>query len=404
MDNQTTNVFDALTFPLINKIDDLHSRVCHKEEMRFTERNGFTVACYMVSSAGTFDDKWSQECRGIVFGSTGEVVSRPLHKFFNVNEREATLVANIPWDRITRIMLKRDGSMIHTVRVGTHKSPFSTVFGKSDFDIKSKKSFESDVCNLARTYLKDKQHIIDLCDFVTKRNATAIFEFTSPNARIVVAYPEHELQLLHIRDNVTGTYYTKEMLAELCAEFGVPLVETHQCLLDELDQVEDKAGFFMNLHETVQDIEGWVFQLDNGQMYKLKTKWYMDRHHAMTFLRVRDVARMVIDESLDDLKAKLVGDGLDITEILGIETEVVRQLDEIIHDVTSAYEAHKHMDRKSLAMKLGPAGEKHKYFGMIMQLYAGNEPNYTEFFERNYLSDRFDLRQLTMVDSVAEAD
>ena len=104
MDNQTGNIFDSLTFPLIKKIDDLQSRVSHKEEMRFSERNGFTVACYMFSSAGTFDDKWSQECRGIVFNSTGEVVSRPLHKFFNVNERESTLVANIPWDNIARIM------------------------------------------------------------------------------------------------------------------------------------------------------------------------------------------------------------------------------------------------------------------------------------------------------------
>ena len=404
MDNQTGNIFDSLTFPLIKKIDDLQSRVSHKEEMRFSERNGFTVACYMVSSAGTFDDKWSQECRGIVFNSTGEVVSRPLHKFFNVNERESTLVANIPWDNITRIMLKRDGSMIHTVRVGSHKSPFSTIFGKADFDIKSKKSFESDVCNLARSFLKDKQNIIDLCDFVSKRDATAIFEFTSPNARIVVAYPEHELKLLHVRDNVIGNYYSEDLLRELCDDFKVPLVESQHDLLNGLAEAEDKAGFFMKLHQETEDIEGWVFQTADGQMYKLKTKWYMDRHHVMTFLRVRDVARMVLDETLDDLKAKLVGDGLDITEILGIEAEVVRQLDALIHEVKTVAEEHKGMERKAVAMKLGPAGAKHPLFGLIMQVYSGSEPNFTEFFERNYLNDRFDLRQLQMVDSVAEAD
>jgi RNA ligase len=390
-------------FPHISTIDLLHARVSHKDEINFNVRNGFTVGCYSISNENTFDDSWARECRGITFSSTGEIVSRSMHKFFNVNERESTMVNNIKWDDAERVMLKRDGSMIQTVRVGTHKSPFSTVFGKSDFDIKSKKSFDSDVANAARDFLKGQQNIIDLCQHLTYKGATAIFEFTAPTARIVVAYDKPEMQLLHVRDNNSGNYYDHACLKELCAEFDVTLVESHEWVLQGLLEAKNKREYLHHLSETTEDIEGWVFQLSNGEMYKLKTKWYMDRHHAMTFLRVRDIARMVVNESIDDLKSKLASDGIDITEIVQIETEVVGQINQLAHEIKTVAEQYKDRERKEVAMLIGPAGENYKWFKQVMQIHSGFEPDWVKLFAQNLLNQNFDLRQLQLADTIAAA-
>lgn len=135
-------------------------------------------------------------------------------------------------------------------------------------------------------------------------------------------------------------------------------------------------------------------------MVKLKTKWYMDRHHAMTFLRIRDIARMVVDETLDDLKAKLVGDGIDIAQINEIEEKVVREIDYIIERVEMTYDANKHLDRKDFAILL----KGHPLFGLLMQKFSGKEPDYKGFFAKTKLDEMFDLTQLNLTDSVAEVE
>jgi hypothetical protein len=95
----------------IKSINDMRSRVSHKEEIREAEIDpNLSCFCYMLSAENTFDSDWARECRGIVFNtSSGQVVGRPLHKFFNVGEREDTRSERIDWSKVIRVMDKRDG-------------------------------------------------------------------------------------------------------------------------------------------------------------------------------------------------------------------------------------------------------------------------------------------------------
>lgn len=95
----------------ISNIAEFRANVMHKEEMREADiGHGSTSFCYMVSAEGTFDSDWTRECRGIVFDSeTGKVTGRPLHKFFNLGEREEVRVENLDWSKVMRVMDKRDG-------------------------------------------------------------------------------------------------------------------------------------------------------------------------------------------------------------------------------------------------------------------------------------------------------
>jgi RNA ligase len=374
----------------ITEVEEFRSAIAGKEEIRESLiGHGCISFCYMISGPDTFDSATARECRGIVFAGP-DVVGRPLHKFFNVNEREETRLENIDWSKVTRVMDKRDGSMIHTV---------STMDG---ILLKSKKSFESDVALAADDWMNHETglHVLKLAMRMSALNKTCIFEWTAPTARIVLFYPEAELQLLHIRDNVTGAYVEKEDLYQWAAEFGVKVVE-------EVDL--SKYGVLVNkmtskdaewLHKTVEGVEGWVFQFEDGNMVKLKTDWYIKRHHAMTFVRERDIAQLVLDEGLDDMKAMLVSENVNIDRILEIERDVIEQLTLIQRLVFYTLAADTNLERKEFAMK----HTGNKYFGLFMKAFVGVEPDWKGYFEKNILKERYGLTQVVMMPTIAEGD
>ena len=396
-------------FPVVN-LQSMQQALADKQEIRFMEQPNGTVVCsYIVSAEGTFDTPIAREARGIVFNQKGEVIGRPLHKFFNVNERPETHASVLDWTKIVRVMDKRDGSMIHTVRVDD-LSPFNCTAKFIDgeryvhnatFDVKSKKSYESDVAVAARKFLSEHINFRDFCEYVTRNNLTAVFEWTSPTARIVLYYEDSGLQLLHVRKNDTGEYLMPWEIKNLARTFNIPVVEDDNVALSHL---EDDFSKLFELSQTLEGKEGWVIQFEDGNMVKLKTKWYMERHRAMTFLRERDIALMTLREELDDLKALLVGEGASIDEINEIEARVVKMLNELETSVESMYEKVKDIDRKTVALTYGPSGEKFKYFGLLMHRYSGKVPDYKKYFESEILRDAFGLRQLNLMQSVAELE
>jgi hypothetical protein len=140
-------------------------------------------------------------------------------------------------------------------------------------------------------------------------------------------------------------------------------------------------------------------------MVKVKTKWYLERHRAMTFLRERDIVSAVLNESLDDLKALLAGEGVNISEIEQIEARVLAGIQHIEHQVKLAMDSIKlyQFDKKMAALTYGPKGEDNMYFGLIMKAMDGKEPDVKGWYERNILPE-VPLRQLNLLQSVAESD
>jgi len=383
-----------LPFPIIVNDVLMREALKDKPEIRFMEQdNGTVVCCYLISAEDTFNGPYAAEARGITFDQHGKIISRNLHKFFNLNQRPDTLFENLDWSTVVRIMDKRDGSMICTV---AHPGELGS------YSLKSKKSFTSDVAVQATKFIKSHNNsgYHELCSYLIEANKTGIFEWTSPVARIVVAYPDDGLTLLHVRDNITGEYMHQTELAILASKHNVPLVDTRSELYDIF---ETSAGVKRYIEETEGE-EGIVVQFASGDMVKIKTDWYMALHQVMTFLRERDIAQSVLDETLDDTKAQLVGQGCNVAEINEIERKVVSRITEIADDVVFAWSEHKHLDRKNFAIKLGPAGENHKYFGLLMQKYSGKEPDYKGFFEKHCLAEEFSLRQLNLLQSVAEEE
>ena len=321
----------------------------------------------------TFDIPAALECRGITFDKFGAVVSRPLHKFFNVGEKEETQPHKLLGRTdIAAVFEKLDGSMI------------ATAFVDGELLWRSKKSFNSEVVKLAKEHLARPENasISRFAHEVASQGLTAIFELTHPKARIVVAQDQPQLRLLHVRDNLSGAYVMLDRqhpVHDLIAEHAVPR-------FDGLTMPELMASL-----ETMTDCEGYVVQFANGDMVKIKCPWYLRLHRSLTRLRERDIAELALAEKLDDLKSTLAEVGFDLTGVNEVETKLRNILATYLAEVDSLYEKNSHLSQKDFAILF----KEHPLFGMLMQRYTGREIRFAEWYSRNHLKNDFSLRNLT---------
>lgn len=372
-----------LTIKSLTALELYRARVAHKPEI-IEDDLGNGLVCFSVmkgiGSSETYSDAWTREARGITFNvHSGKVVSRPFHKFFNVNERESTQLHKLDWTRVTRVMDKRDGSMIHPVIV--RESPGA--YAVDHIRFKSKKVFDSDVAIAAQKFLKENNNYETFIWHVLQwKDATPIFEWTSPHQRIVLGYDKPELKLTHIRQNETGEYWKLDEIRFLANKYNIPMV----------DEVTEFSSFeqMVEAAKTRENIEGWVVQFDDGEMVKVKTDWYMARHRAFTYYRERDIVKLIMDEMIDDVKAMFVKDGVEIDSILDIEHRYAEDMRMIIDITTIHYEQNKHLPAREIAAKF----KDHLYFGLIMAKYNGKEPKYLDFFERHMLKQNYGLNTL----------
>ena len=373
-------------FPKIQHLSDLLPYIESNKQIRVKpcEVTGHIVVCYMVQDEDTFageHELFERECRGITFASDGRILSRALHKFFNVGERDDTLPENIDWSQVVRVMEKRDGSMVTPVLTG------------DGFKFKTKKSFETKEAALADQIARANFAGSVWIDCMLKASFTPTFEVTSPKYPIVVRYEKDELTLLHIRDNVTGRYLSDHEINFVGCPFPVA-----PNIIDEFRDgplVQGKPtglpswSAFKSAADLCTGIEGWVVQLANGEMFKIKTKWYCDLHHSVTFTRWRDIARTVCADQSDDLKAAFRMVGRDIEPILQVERHVMGKINAIQNAVELHAANGRGLGRTAKDMAL--AFKDHELFGLVMRAFRGQEINYMEYYVKHHLENDWGL-------------
>ena len=350
-------------FPIISHINDLLPYILTKPEINIkAQPNGTTTVCYAIAGPSTFDDEYARECRGITFGSDGKIICRPLHKFFNIGEREETQVGNVDWSQVARLMDKRDGSMITSVLLN------------GQIVCKTKKSFETDQAMRATQYINFHANFHQFAMYCASINCTPTFEWTSPNDRIVLKYSSDELVLTHVRNNITGEYILD--IESLSGYFKIPTVE-------DLTPFTFDIQWLLKRAKEEEQKEGYVIQFNDGNMVKLKTPWYINLHHSVTFTRERDIAKMVVDETLDDFKSYLTSIGESLAKVHAIENRVLTTVNTTRKTVEDFVKEHHHDDRKTFV----EVAKTNPLFGLIMDCYIGREPKYNEHFIKYYLKD-----------------
>lgn len=335
----------------LKHIDDLRPHVAHKKEINFRQHGDITLAVYAFSDKDTFDTPWARECRGIAFDAQGNLISRPLHKFFNLGENPESGLEAIRHKTLVNVFEKLDGSMIATANIN----------GQAAF--RSKASFGSDVVKLTNHMVNNGfEHVLAFAQKCVNNNATAIFELTHPQARIVVAPGEPNLRLLHVRDNHSGAYVLTDPQHAVhgwVAECNIELVPRYDLTLDQA----------LESLETMEHQEGYVLQFDDGAMVKVKSPWYLRLHRSVTFMRERDIATLAIHEDLDDLKGLLRSNNMDMSAVEEVETRLKTILLGYTEEIDRLYEDHKHLDKKTFAITL----KNNPLHGFLMKKYSGAE-------------------------------
>lgn len=365
-------------FPTIKHIDDYLPFVQGKEYIGVNKQdNGATVVCYNISNEKSFSTPEEKEARGIAFDQNGDIISRPLHKFFNLAEREEVQPHNLNWNTIVAGFDKMDGSMITAGFIG------------NEFFVKSKKSFKSDVAVSAKAFCVENSKYIRFTEYCSLAMLTPIFEFTSPEHRIVLRYNQENMTLLHIRNTITGEYLMPWEVKKLADKFDIPY--NMPIFGSEMDMVS-----LVKSLNTVEGIEGYVIQFQNGEMIKIKTKWYMDLHHVVTFQRKRDIAKMVIDETIDDFIGylSLNAPNADLSQVHHINTFITDFIEGIKMEVEEVAKPFVGKTFKEAAIAL----KGHPLFGFAMRYLRGQENDYKSYYADKYLKEHWSLDEIDLGD------
>lgn len=267
----------------------------------------FTTVNYMLADRDLFKSEYGLELRGICFDDSGKIASRPFHKFFNLNENEETqksIVKSKLWcNDKSYAMLKIDGSMVTPVLLRDDKVVFKT-----------KKSFYSDVAMKANACVPD--NVKKLSFNLLSCGMTPIFEFTHPEHKIVINYgSEPKFTLLAIRSNYSGAYVDIDLLKSVADEYNIAVAETFRWE----DVIDDSSS---------EGIEGYVL-VSGIDRFKVKTKWYLDRHHMLD-VRERDIAEMYLNEVLDDMIPEMLQAEVDMERVEEIKREILADIEDTV--------------------------------------------------------------------------
>ena len=271
-------------FPEIHHIDDVLPHIEGREEFIVAERDFGTVINYVVAMADTFnmtgpDDLGGairRECRGLIFDDDGNLMSRPFHKFFNINEREETQTHVVDMSQPHVIMEKMDGSMIRPILVDGYLR-LATKMGVTNV------AMDAEAWLAAQD--PSMKEWLRRC---VEDSVTPIFEWVSPFNQIVLAYESADLVYLGTRDNATGAY----VMDTSCPFTSVP----------RYGSVEGNIADYVARQRGAEGREGDIIRFSDGHMLKVKNDWYVRIHKTVDRIVFdRNIVNLIINEEVDDV-------------------------------------------------------------------------------------------------------
>ncbi len=329
-------------FPEINHIDDVRLQIEERPEFKVMEKGWYTVINYMVAFEDTFSlirhrthyNMWMRrECRGLIFDTaTGNLISRPYHKFFNVGEREETNLDKIDLTQPHVVLEKLDGSMIR---------PIPTPEG---FRLGTKAGI-TDVAMNAEYFVADKPEYAKFIKSSFSCGLTPIFEWCSRKNRIVVDYSEDNLILTAVRDMRSGNYIPYSQMVETGKNYDIPVVKAIAGDETDIEKIVDHIRKW-------DDGEGVVIRFDNGHMVKIKADEYILRHRSKEQINSeKNIIQVILNDSVDDMIPLLTPE--DAQRLKDFQQKFWCAVDEVSSDLTKIFKGGDMMypDKKEFAVE-----------------------------------------------------
>ena len=345
-------------FPTIRHIDDVLPHVEGRDEFVVAEKDGYTVINYVVAMSDTFhmedrDDLGGairRECRGLIFDGDGNLMSRPFHKFFNVNERDETQSHAVDLAQDHVIMEKMDGSMIRPLivdgclRLGTKMGVTHVAMQAEEWLAAQDPALKA----WLRKCVED--------------GVTPIFEWISPFNQIVLAYEEADLVYLGTRDNATGEY----VMDKSCPFPSVP----------QYGSLELGLNDYIDIARNQESREGDIIRFADGHMVKIKNDWYVRIHKTLErIVYDRNIVNLILNEEVDDVLPMLPQVQAD--RVREFEARFAQRLSEVIAKYDRYWRTVEASvsDRSAYAKEWMPTIKKNDPFapGYVFARYDGKD-------------------------------
>ena len=229
-----------------------------------TESNGFISFDYddnmIFSEMESWDDALIRECRGLIISTvTGKVLARRFHKFFNIGEKLESNCNEIDFDGAYALE-KLDGTLTSPVLLDNNEMVWAT-----------RKVRSLEIENFVNT--SDMHtHLDRFCRHFLNNNITPLFEYCHDSTPVaVLRYPFKQLVLIALRNMETGEYLN---LSE-SLDFDPRIRTTDRIHFTNINQL------FKDVKSSVNR-EGVVIYTKNGNLYKLKSEWYVTMVNSQT--------------------------------------------------------------------------------------------------------------------------
>jgi T4 RnlA family RNA ligase len=199
----------------------------------------------------------------------------------------------------------------------------------------------------AEVFIANKPWYKEFMELCHAQGLMPIFEYVSPETRIVIHHKEPNLILTAIRNQITGEYLPYLQMLINAKYWNIPHVnDVYRSSSFLQDDIIKKI-------ENASDTEGVVVRFDNGHMVKVKTLWYVAIHRAKdNLLHEKRVVELILEDKVDDVLGFL--DPEDRDRLDAYRTSFVNGLDAtkklLIHHY---YPKAKSMSRKDFALGFG---------------------------------------------------
>ena len=308
-------------FPTIFNIRDIEKAIDGRDAFVVIDRGEYKIVDYILDDFPGMDDPSTpllKECRGIIFNKDGNIIRRPLHKFFNLSQKDEAMIDRIDISKPHTVLEKLDGSMI---------APF-IIDGRLAWGTRKG---ETDVAEMIQTFLDANPTYVEFARNCCDIDWTPVFEFCSRKNQIVIDYgPEDRLVLIALRNMITGRYFTYSELANIAQLWKLDVV-------DALDNpVTDMAAFAERVKDAVDMDEGFVVAFDDGFRVKIKTANYVAMHRVKDSISdERAVVSLILNSALDDCFSFL--NEADAARVRAFEEKVTTTLGETLFELMELY-------------------------------------------------------------------
>lgn len=347
----------------------------------------YRIFNYRLSSYSEFLKPNALWCRGTMFrmDELPVLVCRPIQKFFNLNENPMTMGLDLSPENIDFIDIKADGSLI------------STFIHNGELRVKSKGSLNSIQVQAAMDFLNKNPSFAQELYYLTELGFTIDLEYCSPFNRIVLLYDGEYLTPLH------GIKLDNGQFADIHSFLGEPpqpncydsFPNIRKFLVKRMNNVtKDLPSLIANCPGET-DIEGYIVRLKSGEMFKVKTEWYLTQHRCIdTINSDKRLYEAILAEASDDIKSLFSTNTPVLNRIEAMEIYVANIYNLNVKVLEQHLTNNKHLDRKQFAIL--SQNTMNNLFSCAMEVYIGRTTapasiknhmiKYVDFYLKDFIS------------------